>query len=842
MESSGAPYDLDTSGGLMEQIQTLLAPPRPDEGGKASRKLEVQRNSRAANRSACDGCGEGGELLDCDRCPAAFHPQCCDPPLSEETLPPAGWICHLCILHRKKQEQVNGLLERTLAKPTPDPELDTVRLEGGAEPWPEPSPAMAHVRLLERPATPASGASTDTATPSEQNEDEDLLDVEDEPQGLGSALDGTGTCLQKPLALLIAAAMTRGCAGSALPSELGGPGAMSGSSKRRRKDLSSIGKSVKRSQHNLDPGGLLPLPGKLCFSCGRTCRLAPLIQCDCCPLLFHMSCTVPPLSAMPTGAWVCSSHTQHEAAVAGSLTFGQRCQLLDRFQDRISQQAVKVDFLQRARQEHWPHPQPRDVFKVPEAIKSLYRCPLTLRAPDGVRVGELICNGVSDPLLQHPPSSSSASTCRFTSEDEQREWLQDIIALQCSFVRHLSAKQTPSLSRHCGQTDAKPHVAPDESSLARPAPPCEERPPEAPPRCRAPSASTPGSCDLTQQPVGSLSTDVKVEEPRKALPPSTPTAGSRAVTLPRAPQGSSVVDVDLSLLDEQLIRVLAWQRIRQFSRPKAPPSAKPQSPPLPAVNTQGQARAAFYPLTGKGEAVNMWYRTLYIGTGADMDVCLTKYGHCNYVSGKHACIFYDENTKHYELLNYSEHGTTVDNVLYSCDFSEKTPPMAAGSVVPRARTHGRESPLTTHSSLWRCRKRKREEEEKEGTGQTVPAGGVMSSRSGSGARPPCGCRASSSSLIGGSGAGWEGTALLHHGSSVKLGCLQFVFTVTEFTHVPAKEEPPERGREVEERTEPEEGEVEPEDDEEEQDTRTEPAARQTLKLRPPPVLCHGAVP
>lgn len=228
----------------------------------------------------------------------------------------------------------------------------------------------------------------------------------------------------------------------------------------------------------------------------RTCRLAPLIQCDYCPLLFHMSCTDPPLSAMPTGAWLCSSHTQHEAAVAvsgslhppprlphtppfpitphflgpvplqGSLTFGQRCQLLDNFQDRISQQAVKVDFLQRAH--HWPHPQQRGMFKVttpptmghthfrrkssyvshthttvksngnmksncvpppplnnpwqvPEAIKSLYRCPLTLRAPDGIRVGELICNGVSDPPLQHPPPSSSASTCRFTSEDEQRE-------------------------------------------------------------------------------------------------------------------------------------------------------------------------------------------------------------------------------------------------------------------------------------------------------------------------------------------------------------------------------------------------------------------------------------
>ena len=28
-------------------------------------------------------------------------------------------------------------------------------------------------------------------------------------------------------------------------------------------------------------------------------------------------------------------------------------------------------------------------------------------------------------------------------------------------------------------------------------------------------------------------------------------------------------------------------------------------------------------------------------------------------------------TRHFELLNYSEFGTTVDNVLYSCDFSDK---------------------------------------------------------------------------------------------------------------------------------------------------------------------------
>lgn len=34
-------------------------------------------------------------------------------------------------------------------------------------------------------------------------------------------------------------------------------------------------------------------------------------------------------------------------------------------------------------------------------------------------------------------------------------------------------------------------------------------------------------------------------------------------------------------------------------------------------------------------------------------------------------LFLLQMSRHFELLNYSEHGTTVDNVLYSCDFSDK---------------------------------------------------------------------------------------------------------------------------------------------------------------------------
>lgn len=85
---------------------------------------------------------------------------------------------------------------------------------------------------------------------------------------------------------------------------------------------------------------------------------------------------------------------------------------------------------------------------------------------------------------------------------------------------------------------------------------------------------------------------------------------------------------------------------------------------------------------------------------------------------------------------------------------------------------------------------RKQESECSGPGASVlPAGGVMSSQPQCGAGPPCGCKSSSSSLIGGSGAGWEGTALLHHGSYIKLGCLQFVFSIAEFASKLPKEEP-----------------------------------------------------
>lgn len=53
------------------------------------------------------------------------------------------------------------------------------------------------------------------------------------------------------------------------------------------------------------------LPAKKCNECRKSCRIAPLISCDFCPLFFHMDCLDPPLTSPPSGRWMCPNHVEH---------------------------------------------------------------------------------------------------------------------------------------------------------------------------------------------------------------------------------------------------------------------------------------------------------------------------------------------------------------------------------------------------------------------------------------------------------------------------------------------------------------------------------------------------
>uniref|UniRef100_A0A8D0GKE4 PHD finger protein 12 n=1 Tax=Sphenodon punctatus TaxID=8508 RepID=A0A8D0GKE4_SPHPU len=897
-------------------------------------------------------------------------------------LPPGEWMCHRCTVRRKKREQkkelghMNGLVDKS-GKRTVSPTSDTDLLERSSSGL----RALSHARLLERrvsrPGTPTSNASTETPNSEQNDVDEDIIDVDDESVMADS--DCGQPQLKRPFELLIAAAMERNPTQFQLPNELTCTTALPGTSKRRRKE-ETTGKNVKKAQHELDHNGLVPLPVKVCFICNRSCRVAPLIQCDYCPLLFHMDCLEPPLTAMPLGRWMCPNHIEHVVLNQKNMTLSNRCRVFDRFQDTVSQHVVKVDFLNRIHKKHPPNRRvvqsvKRKGLRVPDAIKSQYQAPPPLLAPASIRDGELICNGVPEESSQKHLLNSE----HLASQSEQQEWLCSVVALQCSILRHLSAKQMPSLwdSDQTEKADIKPVIVADGSIASSYQAPEKATPPSlysvscpsgittqnslsSPPtqpqedvNCSScldkskkasscgtsngPTASSevkvngphlysvpsepsahltdsprligpgspipvlshrqtwprpltpPAACGLvnhtavgamvksenlagpiscTQRgsvPVISLpapmpssctSLDTTSTLQRKTVqtqigPPLTdlrtmgsPLTGTRALTPPQvagdggaahrfcspAPPSDGKVspspltigsvltapssltsssaamqdltsslkalmdgngEIEINMLDEKLIKFLALQRMHQLFPPKArlPASSTDAHQPPPTGNhiemqrKEVQARAVFYPLMGVGGAVNMCYRTLYIGTGADMDVCLTNYGHCNYVSGKHACIFYDENTKHYELLNYSEHGTTVDNVLYSCDFSEKTVPAPPSSIVAKVQS------VIKHHKSRQQGEELHEEAAAAAAAATTAAVTVMNSQAQGQHWKLCNCKASSSSLIGGSGAGWEGTALLHHGSYIKLGCLQFVFSITEFATKPPKGDP-----------------------------------------------------
>ncbi|CAH8842777.1 unnamed protein product [Trichobilharzia szidati] len=95
-----------------------------------------------------------------------------------------------------------------------------------------------------------------------------------------------------------------------------------------------------------------------------------------------------------------------------------------------------------------------------------------------------------------------------------------------------------------------------------------------------------------------------------------------------------------------------------------------------------RTRAILSPCYGtNGNEIPMRYRQLTIGTSPDCHLCLANYSlspvslpienECRFISPHHATIFYDDWTQHYELINYSEYGTRVDGIMYGNDIERK---------------------------------------------------------------------------------------------------------------------------------------------------------------------------
>ena len=81
---------------LLDQINRLFEPPGRGVEDVGEAHPYFKRPGKGHNHDCCDSCSEGGALICCDLCPASFHLQCHDPPLSDSEIPEGDWSCIRC--------------------------------------------------------------------------------------------------------------------------------------------------------------------------------------------------------------------------------------------------------------------------------------------------------------------------------------------------------------------------------------------------------------------------------------------------------------------------------------------------------------------------------------------------------------------------------------------------------------------------------------------------------------------------------------------------------------------------------------------------------------------------
>ncbi|XP_058129255.1 PHD finger protein 12 isoform X2 [Anopheles coustani] len=196
------------------------------------------------------------------------------------------------------------------------------------------------------------------------------------------------------------------------------------------------------------------------------------------------------------------------------------------------------------------------------------------------------------------------------------------------------------------------------------------------------------------------------------------------------------------------------------------------------------------------DAICMSYRSFTIGSGPGNDVTLAKYGDCCCTSSRHAIIFYDEVTRMFELINYSEFGTEVNGHLYACDFGDHTSGSKCGPNEDRTcgldgngerkKTSNQENGTATGAAGAKQEQRNQIKQEldsileksRKTCAQTQAEEFYTTTCMADVPLPVCKCfpERRIPTLAG----GWEGSAILYHGALIRFGCHAFVFTIVDY--------------------------------------------------------------
>ncbi|XP_055642421.1 PHD finger protein 12 [Toxorhynchites rutilus septentrionalis] len=861
MSKSRPLYDLNSTAGLMPLIQALVKPPDSNDlsakpGIKKANHPYYKKPGRGHNNDTCDSCGEGGDLICCDRCPSSFHLGCHDPPLQETDIPNGLWICHTCkmtdsnLSYRALRTDV-----KSGGKNESHQEVQGLATSG------ESLQSVKTKRTLNRSNSRKNSFSSICADKPVATKEDNL----GQPSNVKELNDSANLT---PLDHLIQAARILNPRQFELPREMYTHFPFPGTEKQDCVQKNGNGRKGVRGRkvYELDSQGLVPLPAKTCHVCGKSCRKAPLIACDYCDLLFHQDCLDPPLTALPTSMWMCPNHVEQfiDWKLVNSVSATERIKLWNQFSVGIDQDIVKNEFFRKVHRRNPPfrvkhRVNLRDRIEIPQMIKFHYRNPpdllptlrKLLRArranrPSNISIisyddsqllsmidGQLQAINAADAQIGNTETSTNVMD---PEASDKKDGIETCVEMEVKSTdkkpKHLVAEKDHTKSNRLNISEGTVGYSDKKDD------------PEGPSECKKTrvehTADHEKMINIKKELElldDSLIQKLAYQRLQQILSHKTnKDKNTVSDDCSSAKSIEEIIQTDPSIksmpLPSQLLTRDDIERIaREFTSPKreneivdttnnasCPPSPmagfKRKKPDSVVDTIQAKlcilstnlkytmshmdirARAVITPVDvtlpgcswyekpDLSRSVYMRYRSVSIGNGPGSDVHLASFGKCKSVSDKHATIFYDEVTKMFELLNYSEFGTVVNGQLFSCDFTDFSVPSV------------KELP-TTDSGQVPTKKSKRDEHDDGNKDRKIDKyklrqevmnlidmsrkckreshDSLTALRMASVSQPECNCVDPNPKI-----SAWEGTAILYHGVLLKFGCLSFVFTITDY--------------------------------------------------------------
>lgn len=867
MSKNRAQFDPDAAVGLMPLIQALIKPPDSSDARSICRKAHhpyYRKPGRGHNNDTCDACGEGGDLICCDRCPSSFHLGCHDPPLEESDIPNGLWICHTC-----RATDVNPAYKVLKT------DLKLIKSESQSEDRDceetTPNDGSPVVRIKKMRNRSNSRMNSASSIPAEKL----FIPKEESFVCANRIKDHDDSAQMKPFDQLIRAARILNPRQFELPREINVHFPFPGTEKQDSSLKNGVSKrgSRGRKTYELDGQGLVPLPAKTCHTCGKSCRRAPLIACDYCDLFFHQDCLDPPLTALPTSMWMCPNHVEQfiDWKLVNSVSACERIKLWNQFNVNMDHETVKNEFFRKIHRRNPPFrirqkTKIRDRVEIPPVVEFHYQNPPNLLP------------SLRDLLRSKIYKRHAASGQPFYDDTQLLSMIDSelkeisVADQQIDKMIHVSGSRDILVAEEL-DTMADKDISTKSKSKGK-----EHK---LSPKKNMSAEAKKNEIVAVYKTVNSELKEIKElsDKSEEELYPEK----NKIELLEEDELQVQKIDKELQCLDDSLIKMLAYQRLhqiitqsndklhngsvsissenvrniikseksvksttlpsqlltkddieriaREFTSPRrdgnilennystaavTPIIEEPkedQSEKTSQSNEQKiylmskkleqhvtnidiRVRAVITPVEVNkpgcswfekpdlSRSIYMRYRSISIGTGQGNDVQLAKYGTCCFVSDKHATIFYDEITKMFELLNYSEFGTVVNGQLFTCDFSDRMveakpePPKDCGQ-----QPSAKKSKKDEHDDGSKDRKMDKQKirqdmlslidrsrhciREKYDFLSSTSMADVTQTK--------CNCFIPNPKI-----SGWEGTAIIHQGSIIKFGCMSFVFTITNY--------------------------------------------------------------